>query len=109
QLGEIIKVLREFKARIIAMLKKGWETIKLIVAHPIRFLGNLITAIKTGVQQFSTNILKHLEEGLMVWLFGSLAEAGIEKPPDFSPGSILKLVLQVLGLTHDRIRATAVK
>ena len=109
KLGEIIKILREFKERISAMLKKGWETIKLIVAHPIRFLGNLITAIKMGVQQFSTNILKHLEEGLMNWLFGSLAEAGIEIPPDLSLGSILKLVLQVLGLTYDRIRAKAVK
>src|SRR6266568_3214200 len=109
KLGEIIKILREFKERISAMLKKGWETIKLIVAHPIRFLGNLITAIKMGVQQFSTNILKQLEEGLMNWLFGSLAEAGIEIPPDLSLGSILKLVLQVLGLTYDRIRAKAVK
>jgi hypothetical protein len=109
KLGEIIKILREFKERISSMLKAGWDTIKLIVAHPIRFLGNLITAIKTGVQQFSTNILKHLEEGLMNWLFGSLAEAGIEIPSDFSPGSILKLILQVLGLTYDRIRAKAVK
>lgn len=109
KLGEIIKVLREFKERISAMLKKGKEAIMLIVAHPIRFLGNLITAIKTGVQLFSANIVKHLEQGLMNWLFSSLAEAGIEIPPDFSPGSILKLVLQVLGLTYDRIRAKAVK
>jgi hypothetical protein len=109
KLGEIIKILREFKERISSMLKKGKDTIMLIVAHPIRFWGYLIDAIKQGVLQFSRNILKHLEKGLMDWLFGSLGEAGIEIPSDFSLGSILKLVLQVLGLTYDRIRAKAVK
>jgi hypothetical protein len=109
KLGEIIKILREFKERISSMIKKGKDTIMLIVAHPIRFLGYLIDAIKQGVLQFSRNILKHLEKGLMDWLFGSLGEAGIEIPSDFSLGSILKLVLQVLGLTYDRIRAKAVK
>jgi hypothetical protein len=109
KLGEIIKILREFKERISSMLKKGKDTIMLIVAHPIRFLGYLIDAIKQGIQQFSRNILKHLEKGLMDWLFSSLGEAGIEIPSDFSLGSILKLVLQVLGLTYDRIRAKAVK
>ncbi|MBO0794610.1 MAG: hypothetical protein J2P36_27160, partial [Ktedonobacteraceae bacterium] len=59
--------------------------------------------------QFVDNIWKHLKAGFMAWLFGSLAEAGIEIPSDFSLGSILKLVLQVLGLTYDRIRAKAVK
>ena len=45
----------------------------------------------------------------MAWLFGSLAESGVTMPKDLSLPSILKLVLQVLGLTYDRIRAKAVK
>lgn len=109
KLGEVIKILREFKERVAAMLKKGQDTIMLIVAHPINFLKNLLNAIKKGIGQFVDNIWAHLKAGFLAWLFGSLAEAGIEIPSDFSLGSILKLVLQVLGLTYDRIRAKAVK
>ncbi|MBO0792026.1 MAG: hypothetical protein J2P36_13915, partial [Ktedonobacteraceae bacterium] len=109
KLGEVIKILRAFKERITSMLKKGKETIMLIVSDPIGFLKNLLNAVKKGIQQFVDNIWKHLKAGFMAWLFGSLAEAGIEIPSDFSLGSILKLVLQVLGLTYDRIRAKAVK
>jgi hypothetical protein len=46
----VIKALLEFKAKLIAILKKGWETIKLILADPIGFLGNLIAALKLGFQ-----------------------------------------------------------
>src|SRR5260370_22245759 len=109
KLGEVVKILRDFKERVSSMLKKGRDTIMLIVAHPIDFLKNLINAIKKGIQQFADNIWTHLKAGFMAWLFGSLAEAGIEVPSDFSLGSILKLVLQVFGLTYDRIRAKAVK
>jgi len=49
------------------------------------------------------------QAGFMAWLFGSIAETGVEVPKDLSLGSILKLVLQVLGLTYARLRAKAVK
>jgi hypothetical protein len=108
-LGEVVKILREFKARIMGMLKQSETTILLIVADPIAFLKNLLNAIKKGISQFVDRIWEHLKAGFMAWLFGSLAEAGVEVPKDFSLGSILKLVLQVLGLTYERIRAKAVK
>jgi hypothetical protein len=106
---EVIKVLRAFKERIMGMLKKGAETIGLIVADPIGFLKNLLNAIKQGLSQFINNIWTHLKVGFMKWLFGTLADAGIQIPTEFSLGAILKLVLQILGLTYDRIRAKAVK
>lgn len=109
KLAEIAKILGEFRERISGMLKQGQNTIMLIVAHPIDFLKNLINAIKKGISQFVDNIWTHLKAGFLSWLFGSLAEMGIEMPKDFSLGSILKLVLQVLGLTYLRIRAKAVK
>jgi hypothetical protein len=45
----------------------------------------------------------------MKWLFGSLAAMGITLPSDLSLPSILKLVLDVLGITYDRMRAKAVR
>jgi len=108
-IGEVIKILTEFKAKLMALLKKGEDTIKLIIKDPIGFLGNLIAAIKAGFSQFVANIWTHLKKGFMTWLFGALAEAGIEIPSDLSLPSILKLVLSVLGITYERMRAKAVK
>jgi uncharacterized protein YecA (UPF0149 family) len=108
-IAEVVKALTEFKNKLMAILRKGWETIKLILADPIGFLSNLISAIKAGFQQFVANIWAHLKKGFMTWLFGSLAEAGIEIPSDLSLPSILKLVLGVLGITYERMRAKAIK
>lgn len=109
KLGEIIKIIREFKGKLMAALRKGWSVIKGILADPVGFLGNLIAALKAGFNQFKANIGKWLIKGLVGWLFGALAEAGVTPPADFSPPSILKLVLQILGITYERMRAKAVK
>ena len=108
KLGEVIKALLEFKAKLMAILKKGAETIKLIIADPLGFLGNLIAAVKGGIQAFVGNIWTHLKAGFMKWLFGNLPP-GVTIPTDLSLPSILKLVLGVLGITYDKMRAKAVK
>ena len=108
-IGEVIKILSEFKDKLMAVLRKGLETIKLILADPIGFLGNLLAAVKQGFNQFVGNIWTHLKKGFMQWLFGSLAEAGIQVPSDLNVWSILKLVLDVLGLTYAWMRSEAVK
>ncbi len=108
-IGEVIKVLTEFKDKLMAVLRKGADTIKLILADPIQFLSNLINAIKQGVQGFVARIGAHLMRGFMQWLFGALAQAGIPIPADLSLPSILKLVLGVLGITYERMRAKAVR
>jgi hypothetical protein len=108
KLGEVIKALREFKARVMAILQKSEDTIKLIISDPIGFLGNLIDAVKGGITRFVDNIWDHLKAGFLEWLFGNLPP-GVEIPKDFELGSILKLVLGVLGITYDKMRAKAVK
>lgn len=108
-IGEVIKVLLEFKDKLLAVLRKGLDTIKLILSDPIGFLSNLLAAIKQGFNQFAANIWTHLKRGFMQWLFGALAEAGIQIPSDLNVWSILKLVLDVLGLTYAWMRAEAVK
>jgi len=39
--GEVVKILTELRDKLMAVLKKGLETIRLILADPIGFLGNL--------------------------------------------------------------------
>jgi hypothetical protein len=109
KIGEIIEILRKFRDRVMGMLKKAAAVIDLIVSDPIGFLKNLLAAVKQGLNQFVSNIWEHLKEGFMGWLFGALGGIGIKLPPDFSLPSILSLVLQVLGLTPERIRARVVK
>jgi hypothetical protein len=109
KLGEIVEILRKFKERVMGMLKKAEDTINLIVADPIGFLKNLLAAIKKGIGQFADNIWEHMKAGFLAWLFGSLADAGITLPKDFSLPSILQLVLDVLGITWPKIRAKVVK
>jgi uncharacterized protein YdcH (DUF465 family) len=108
-IGEIIKIILEFKDKLMSLLRKAADAIELILDDPIGFLGNLIDAIKLGVNQFVDNIWEHLKKGFMEWLFGSLASAGIEIPTDLSLVSIFKLVMSVAGLTIPRLRAKAVK
>jgi hypothetical protein len=106
---EVIEVLRKFKDMLLGILREAVASIKLIIADPIGFLGNLLSAIKLGFSQFADNIWTHLKAGFMAWLFGSFASVGITAPKDFSIASIFKLVLQILGLTYDAIRGMAVE
>ncbi|HEX6096508.1 MAG TPA: hypothetical protein VF432_09310 [Thermoanaerobaculia bacterium] len=108
KLAEVLKAIAEFKARLTAILRKGADTIKLIIADPLGFLGNLISAVKGGISAFGANIWKHLKAGFMRWLLGN-APPGIQIPSDLSPGSVFKLVMGVLGITYEKMRAKAVK
>lgn len=109
KIAEVAKALMEFKDKLMAILRKGADTIDLILDNPGGFLSNLISAVKGGFSAFAGNILGHLKRGFVKWLFGALAGTGIEVPSDLSLVSILKMVLGVLGITYDRMRAKAVK
>lgn len=109
KLGEIVKALMEFKAKLLGLLKKGMETIQLILDDPLGFLSNLIAAVKGGFNAFVGNIWTHLKAGFFKWLLGPMAAMGIALPADLSVMSVFKLVLDVLGITYPKLRAKAVK
>ncbi len=73
-----------------------------IIENPIGFIGNLVNSVKRGFQQFASNILTHLRAGLIGWLFGALAGAGLQPPERFDLRGIVSLVMQILGLTYQR-------
>ncbi len=91
-------------SKVWKLLGQAGKAIFKIFKHPGRFLKTLIKAVGQGFRQFRDNVGKHLKAGLMEWLFGTMSKAGIQLPKDFSPKSILMLVLQVLGITKDKIR-----
>ncbi|RDC62670.1 eCIS core domain-containing protein [Adhaeribacter pallidiroseus] len=105
---DVIDAIIEFKNMLLNVLARAAAAIDLIIEDPIGFLGNLVAGVKQGIQKFVGNIATHLKNGLMGWLFGTLAEAGIQMPQSFDAKGIMSLILQVLGLTYANIRARAV-
>jgi phage-related protein len=88
-----------------AIFSKAAGVLDLILGNPIRFLRNVLSALKQGFVQFFASIGRHLLSGVVNWLFGQLREAGITVPADLSFRSIFRLVLDVLGITLDRVLA----
>ncbi len=74
-----------------------------IESDPVGFLMNMLAALKLGFTNFFGGIAGYLINGLAAWLFRGLGAIGIQAPPDYSLGSILGLVFQVLGLTVEHL------
>lgn len=95
--------------RVLAIFRRIGATFNLIVSDPVRFLRNLINAVKGGFQRFAANILEHLRTALFDWLFGALQGAGLRLPARFNLAGIISIILQILGLTYERLRARLVR
>ncbi|SDE09291.1 Helix-turn-helix [Kordiimonas lacus] len=95
--------------KFMALFNKGKAVLGKIFSDPIQFVKNLAGAVKQGLQLFLKNIRKHLMGGLIGWLTGALGGAGITLPAKWDIKGIFSLVMQILGLTYDRIREKLVK
>jgi hypothetical protein len=100
----VIDTILQLKDMLMGMLAKAAGVIEAIISDPIGFLGNLVTGIKMGLSAFVGNIGKHLKDGLMGWLFGAVAAAGIQMPESFDLKGLLSLGAQILGLTYQNFR-----
>ncbi len=105
----VVNTIRELVAMLTNVLARVAGVVGDIVKAPVKFLGNLIAGIKGGILKFKDNILDHLRKGLMSWLFGALAEGGVELPDSFDIKGIIKLLASIFGLTWRNIRNRLVK
>lgn len=108
-IGGAIDTIGKLKALFTGLLAKAASAFTKILEDPIAFISNFMSAVKQGFLSFASNILTHLKKGLLGWLFGALANAGIELPESFDLKGILKLVGSILGLTWTNIKARIVK
>src|SRR6185503_455534 len=99
----------ELVSMLTGVLARAAGVIGDIVKEPIKFLGNLIDGVKCGILKVKDNMLDHLRKGLMSWLLGALAEAGVELPDKFDLMGIIKLIASLFGLTWTNIRNRIVK
>ncbi|MGW4208807.1 phage tail protein [Lentzea sp. NPDC004789] len=105
----VVNTIRELAAMLRDVLSRAAGVVGDIIKKPVEFLGNLIAGVKGGILKFKDNILDHLRKGLMGWLFGALAEAGIELPEKFDLRGIVKLLASIFGLTWTNIRNRLVR
>ena len=105
----IVNTIRELVAMLKNVLARVAGVVGQIIKAPVRFLGNLIDGIKSGINRFKDNFVGHLRKGLMSWLFGALAEGGVELPDTFDLKGIIKLLASLFGLTWRKIRDRIVK
>ena len=105
----VINTIRELVAMLTHVLSRAAGVVGDIVKDPINFLGNLIAGVKGGILKFKENIVDHLRKGLMEWLFGALAEGGVELPETFDVKGIIKLLASIFGVTWANIRNRLVK
>ncbi|MBT2552007.1 hypothetical protein [Arthrobacter sp. ISL-5] len=105
----IINTIRELASMLKNVLSRAAGVVGDIIKNPVAFLGNLIEGVKGGILMFKEHILGHLKKGLMGWLFGALAEGGVELPDTFDVKGIIKLLASLFGLTWANIKNRIVK
>ncbi|TNM39697.1 hypothetical protein FHP29_12585 [Nocardioides albidus] len=90
-------------AAVMGVIKRAGGVFDQIVANPMGFLGNLVSAVRGGLGNFVTNIGTHLKNGLVAWLTGSLGGV-IRIPERFDLRGILGMALDFLGLTWAKVK-----
>lgn len=105
----VINTILELKRLLLSVLAKAASAVMLILKDPIGFLRNLVSAVGAGLRQFLQNIGRHLQQGILSWLLGKTAEAGIELPSKFDAQGVLRMLASLLGLTWQNIRSRIVR
>ncbi|MGW0809981.1 phosphotransferase [Nonomuraea sp. NPDC002799] len=104
-IGGAIKTIMELGRMLMGVLRKAVTAIGAILQDPIGFLGNLVTGVGGGLKLFAKNAGRHLQAGVLAWLMGTAAAAGLQLPLTFDVLGILTLIAAMLGLSWPNIRA----
>jgi len=104
----VIETIKNLASLLMGVLAKAAQAVSAIIKDPIGFLGNLVSAVGAGLKAFMANIGSHLQKGLVSWLLGTAAKAGLQLPAKFDLKGILQLIASLLGLTWGAIRGRIV-
>jgi hypothetical protein len=101
---QLILVLMNFPTELLSnIITNAMQAFDDITRDPIGFLINLLAAVKEGFARFFANIGEHLLSGLTAWLFRGLRAAGVEPPTELTLASGLNMLMQVLGITAEKL------
>jgi hypothetical protein len=106
----VVATFGETGKKVWAFFQRAGGVISRIAADPLQFGLNLLKAVGEGFKGFFANIWDHLSEGVKTWIYEELdLPKDIKMPEDFTLGSMLRLLLQVLGLTWEHRRPQLVE
>ncbi|MBE1496019.1 hypothetical protein H4696_003119 [Amycolatopsis lexingtonensis] len=108
-IGSVITTIKELGSLLMGVLRKAAAAVKAILKDPIGFLGNLVTGVGGGLKLFAKNAGRHLEQGVLAWLLGTGAAAGLTLPTSFDILGILMMLAAMLGLSWANIRSRLVR
>ncbi|MFT3794687.1 hypothetical protein [Flavobacterium sp.] len=100
----VINTIIELKNALVAIARKAAKYASEILDDPIEFFDNLCDGVGQGFTNFKNNIDKHLVKGVLEWLTGSMG-SDIVLPKELNLEGITSLVLQILGITIQKIKA----
>ncbi|MFJ9785908.1 hypothetical protein ACIRSS_40485 [Amycolatopsis sp. NPDC101161] len=104
-IGGAVKAIIDLGRMLLDVLRKAASAIGAILKDPIGFLGNLVTGVGGGLKLFMRNAGRHLEAGVLAWLLGTAATAGLQLPTSFDVLGILMMIAALLGLSWANIRS----
>ncbi|MEG5164471.1 hypothetical protein QUB37_29280, partial [Microcoleus sp. AT3-A2] len=108
-LKKLMSPLGEAANKVVEFLGRAGSAIGTIISNGEAFLSNLVRALQTGFQQFSSKIATHLKDGLVSWLTGTLGSTGVTVPNKLDTIGVVSMVMQVLGINYGRLRGLLVK
>ena len=82
-----------------------WDIIK----HPIRFFETLVSGLKQGIGEFVGNIGTYMQEAFWTWITGATAVKNIRLSAGSGIRALFDLVMQVLSLGPNDLRAIVEK
>ena len=104
-----LSVFGDTGRKVYAFFQKAGNVLGRIAADPLKFAKNLFAVVQLGFKNFADHILDYLGEGVKTWIFEELDIQGVTIPKEFTFASMLKLFLQVLGLTYEQQRPLLVQ
>lgn len=107
KIKEIATIIFDIAKLLLNVLVKAASVIGDIVAHPIRFFGNLINGVATGFKNFVKRLPEHLEAIIFKLVMG-VVPPDISLPEKWDAKGIFSFVLEFFGLSKKNIRDQAI-
>lgn len=94
--------------QVLAIFRRIGTAFRHVIRDPVRFIGHLVRAVRGSFRAFAAKIGEHLRTALFGWLLGAL-RGTLTLPERFDLRGIVSIVLQVLGMTYQRLRGLLVR
>jgi hypothetical protein len=95
--------------KIWPILQKAGAALTQVAADPVKFATNLFLVVKGGFERFAAKLADNLLDGLQAFVFEEIGIPGLTPPENYQPETLLKMGLEVLGLTYPQLRPKLVK